>query len=127
MTAVVCDEYGQDSVEAIGRAKAYIGENATKSDVVPVRELAEKVFPNSAIMQSSFVSESVVMNMPENILVEKDFALKQTASYKIVLDGDTTLTIPADYYNDPERFEMHLEKDGTTTITLKGFEKVQSK
>ena len=78
-------------------------------------------------MQSSFVTEAVVHNLPENLLVEKDFALKQTASYKLVADGEITLTIPADWYNDPERTDIRVEKDGTTTITLRGIEKLTSK
>ena len=127
MTMTVCDDYSQDSVEAMNRAKQYIAENATNSDIVDVKKMGEKVFPNSPIMQSSFVTEAVVHNLPENLLVEKDFALKQTASYKLVADGEITLTIPADWYNDPERTDIRVEKDGTTTITLRGIEKLTSK
>lgn len=127
MTLAVADDYSQDGVEAFTRAKKFLADNATGSDLVDTRTLAEKVFPNSIQMQNSFMGEVSYANLPENLVVEQEFARKQTATHKLVCDGEITLTIPAEWYDDPDRVEIRVENDGTTTITLRGIETMTAK
>ena len=42
-------------------------------------------------------------------------------------DGEITITIPAEWYDDPDRVEIRMESDGTTTITLRGIETMTAK
>lgn len=127
MTLTVADEYSQDGVEALARAKHFLAENANKSDIVETRTLAEKTFPDSIQMQSAFMGEVSYANLPENLVLEREFAAKQATTYKLVADGDVTLTLPAEWYEDPERVEIRMEQDGTTTVTIRGIEHLTSK
>lgn len=127
MTLAVADDYSQDAVEALARAKHYLAENAHESDIVETRTLAEKTFPDSIQMQSAFMGEVSYANLPENLVLERGFAQKQTETYKLVADGEITLTIPAEWYDDPERVEIRMEQDGTTTISIRGIEHLTSK
>lgn len=127
MTLAVADDYSQDAVEALARAKHFLAENAHESDIVETRTLAEKTFPDSLQMQNAFMGEVSYANLPENLVLERGFASKQTASYKLVADGEVTLTIPAEWYDDPERVEIRMEQDGTTTISIRGIEHLTSK
>ncbi|MDO4281936.1 MAG: nucleoid-associated protein [Peptococcaceae bacterium] len=127
MALAVADEYSQDGVEVLARAKQFLADNAEQTDIVETKALAEKTFPNSIQMQNSFMGEATYANLPDNLIVEQEFARKQTASYKLVCDGEVTLTLPAEWYEDPTHFEMRMESDGTTTITLRGIEAVTSK
>lgn len=127
MTLAVADEYSQDGVEALARAKHFLAENAMESDIVDTRTLSEKAFPNSVQMQSAFMGEVSYANLPETLVLEREFAAKQATTYKLVADGDVTLTLPADWYEDPERLEIRMEQDGTTTITIRGIEHLTSK
>lgn len=127
MTLNVADEYSQDGVEALARAKRFLSDNADNSDIVETTTLAKKAFPDSIQMQNSFMGEVSYANLPENLVLEQEFAHKQTATYKLVADGDITITIPAEYYQDPDRVDIRMESDGTTTITLRGIETLTSK
>ena len=127
MTLAVADEYSQDGVEALARAKHFLAENALESDIVDTRTLSEKAFPNSVQMQSAFMGEVSYANLPETLVLERVFAAKQATSYKLVADGDVTITLPADWYDDPERLDIRMEQDGTTTITIRGIEHLTSK
>ena len=127
MTLAVADDYSQDGVEAFTRAKKFLADNADNSDLVDTHTLAEKVFPNSIQMQNSFMGEVSYANLPENLVVEQEFARKQTATHKLVCDGEITITIPAEWYDDPDRVEIRMESDGTTTITLRGIETMTAK
>ena len=127
MTLAVADDYSQDPVEALARAKHFLADNARESDIVETRTLAEKTFPDSIQMQSAFMGEVSYANLPENLVLERGFAQKQTETYKLVADGEITLTIPAEWYDDPERVEIRMEQDGTTTISIRGIEHLTSK
>lgn len=127
MTLAVADDYSQDAVEALARAKHFLADNARESDIVDTRALAEKAFPDSIQMQSAFMGEVSYANLPENLVLERGFAQKQTETYKLVADGEITLTIPAEWYDDPERVEIRMEQDGTTTISIRGIETLTSK
>ena len=127
MTLAVADDYSQDGVEALARAKHFLAENACESDIVETRALAEKAFPDSIQMQNAFMGEVSYANLPENLVLEREFAAKQATTYKLVADGDVSLTLPAEWYEDPERVEIRMEQDGTTTITIRGIEHLTSK
>ena len=127
MTLAVADDYSQDGVEALARAKHFLAENAHESDIVETRALAEKAFPDSIQMQNAFMGEVSYANLPENLVLEREFAAKQATTYKLVADGDVSLTLPAEWYEDPERVEIRMEQDGTTTITIRGIEHLTSK
>lgn len=127
MTLAVADDYSQDPVEALARAKHFLADNARESDIVETRTLAEKTFPDSIQMQSAFMGEVSYANLPENLVLERGFAQKQTETYKLVADGEITLTIPAEWYDDPARVEIRMEQDGTTTISIRGIEHLTSK
>lgn len=127
MTLAVADDYSQDGVEALARAKHFLAENAHESDIVETRALAEKAFPDSIRMQNAFMGEVSYANLPENLVLEREFAAKQATTYKLVADGDVSLTLPAEWYEDPERVEIRMEQDGTTTITIRGIEHLTSK
>lgn len=127
MTLAVADDYSQDGVEALARAKHFLAENAHESDIVETRALAEKAFPDSIQMQNAFMGEVSYANLPENLVLEREFAAKQATSYKLVADGDVTISLPAEWYEDPSRVEIRMEQDGTTTIAIRGIEHLTSK
>ncbi len=127
VTLAVADTYSQDPVEAMARAKEYVAKNAEQSDTISTRALAEKAFPNNAQMQSSFMGEVTLRNMSETLGLERDFAIKQTSMHKLETDAGVVLNIPATIYNDKDYVDIHVEGDGTTTITLKNIGQLTSK
>lgn len=127
ITLAVADTYSQDPVEAMARAKDYIAVNAENNDSISTRSLAEKTFPDNAQMQSSYMGEVSFRNMSETLGLERAFAMKQASTYKLTTDTDITVTIPSSIYNDPDYVNIHVEKDGTTTITLKNIGQLNSK
>ena len=122
----VAEEYGANAAVAVGRAKAYVAENADESDEVPFDELASEVFEDDA-PRRRMVEAAAEEALPECARVERDVAKRVTRNHKIRTDTGIEITFPAEYSQNPEFIEFTSAPNGLIQIELKNIGKIENR
>lgn len=127
ITQKVADNFGQDSVMAVSKAKNYLVESTEASDALDPSELGKKVFPNSEAMQEEFRNEVKSAGLPEKVEMDRKVAVKLGKNHKIKTDTGIELTIPIDYFQNKDYIEFINNPDGTLSIEVKNIGKIINK
>ena len=59
------------------------------------------------------------MGYEEEIKLDKDYVKKKLKKVKLKIDNDIDLTIDKEAYNDPSKFEIHHNNDGSINMIIK--------
>lgn len=127
VTKKAAEEVGINSAIAISKVKNYIAENAEISTYISPVELAREVFADSDVMLSKFEENIAVAELPEEIRVDKKFAVRTGKSHKIKTDTGIEITFPADYFQNHDYLEFINNPDGTISIEIKNVGKITNK
>lgn len=123
----VAEEYGQNPVEAVSRAKNYLLENARSADEFVPEKLGKEVFAESMGMQKDFMEKVQKAKLPASAPAEREFVVKSVSSHKIKTDNGIEISIPSDMLNNPEIIAFNHEPDGTISIAIKNINKILNK
>lgn len=122
----VAEEYGANPAVAVGRAKAYVAENADESDEVPFDELASEVFSDEA-PRRRMVEAAAEEELSGIARVERDVAKRAGRNHKIRTDTGIEITFPAEYSQNPEFIEFTSAPNGLIQIELKNIGKIENR
>jgi hypothetical protein len=127
ITKTIAENYGQNSVLAISKAKNYIIENIDTSEDIEPFELGKEVFSSSQLMQDDFIKEVKNAGIPETVRIDKSFAIRTGRNHKIKTDTGIEISIPVDYFQNKEYVEFTNNPDGTLSIELKNIGKITNR
>lgn len=120
----VAENHGVNSAVAISKAKNWIRENAESSDHLAPREFAEKIFGESQLLKREFHSYVEEAKLPETVPIEQEYALKTARYHKMKTDTGIEITVPLDFFQDPNYIEFINQPDGTISIAIKNIGKI---
>lgn len=126
ITAKVADEFGDSSAVAVSKTKNYVYEKAEFSSFSPV-SLSKDVFEESEEMQQAFIREIEKAGLPEEIRIDKQYAVRTGKNHKIKTDTGIEITFPAEYFDNPQFLEFITNPDGTISIALKNIGKITNR
>ncbi len=115
----VAEEYGQNAAQAVSKAKAYLLELSETSEEVCPADIGREVFASHPGMQASYMEQVELASLPKSTSLERDFAVKANRSHKIKTDTGIEITVPSDFFNNPEYIEFISNEDGTISIAIK--------
>ncbi len=122
----VAEEFGVNSAEAIGRAKAYMAANATDDDEVPFDEFVDDVFEDEG-PRRRFEEAAASEHLGEGVRVEKNVASRAGRNHKIVTDTGIVVTFPAEYSKNTELIEFSSTPNGLIKIELKNIGSIENR
>lgn len=122
----VAEEFGVNSAEAIGRAKAYMADNASDDDEVPFDEFADEVFADEG-PRRRFEEAAASEHLGEGVRVEKNVASRAGRNHKIVTDTGIVVTFPAEYSRNTELIEFSSTPNGLIKIELKNIGSIENR
>ena len=122
----VAEEFGVNSAVAMGRAKAYLAENADDSDEVPFDEFVDEVFDDEG-SRRRFEQAAADEQLGDRVHMERDVAKRVSRNHKIVTDTGIVLTFPAEYSHNTELIEFKSAPNGLIQIELKNIGSIENR
>ena len=122
----VAEEFGVNSAVAMGRAKAYLAENADDSDEVPFDEFVDEVFDDEG-PRRRFEQAAADEQLGDRVHMERDVAKRVSRNHKIVTDTGIVLTFPAEYSHNTELIEFKSAPNGLIQIELKNIGSIENR
>ncbi len=123
----IAESHGAISAVAISKAKNYIFENAETSNKISTVDLGKEAFNNSEIMQNEYASQISKAGIPSDVPIEKSFARRSSKSHKIKTDTGIEISVPSDFFNNPNIIEFVNNPNGTISIQIKNIGKIINK
>ena len=122
----VAEEFGVNSAEAIGRAKAYMAANASDDDEVPFDEFVDDVFADEG-PRRRFEEAAASEHLGEGVRLERNVASRAGRNHKIVTDTGIVVTFPAEYSRNTELIEFSSTPNGLIKIELKNIGSIENR
>ena len=122
----VAEEFGVNSAVAMGRAKAYLAENADDSDEVPFDEFVDEVFDDEG-PRRRFEQAAADEQLGDRVHMERDVAKRVSRNHNIVTDTGIVLTFPAEYSHNTELIEFKSAPNGLIQIELKNIGSIENR
>lgn len=123
----VAEGHGVNSAVALSKAKNFLCENAEVSTTLSPTDLCQQIFSDSEEMQDEFLSLVQEEQIPDEIKIEKSFAIKASKSHRIKTDTGIEVIFPAVYFENHEFIEFVNNPNGTISIQLKNIGKIVNK
>lgn len=123
----VAEGHGVNSAVALSKAKNFLCENAEVSTTLSPTDLCQQIFSDSEEMQDEFLSLVQEEQIPDEIKIEKSFAIKASKSHRIKTDTGIEVIFPAEYFENHEFIEFVNNPNGTISIQLKNIGKIVNK
>ena len=123
----VAENNGGNSAEIISRAKTFLMDNAEMSDKLDTEELSRAVFPESQSMADEFVREVRSSGVPQAVNIDREYAARAGRVHKIKTDTGIEISIPSDFFNNPEYVEFINNSNGTISIAIKNVGSIVNK
>ena len=127
IAAEVAEKHGANSAVILSKAKNYLLENAETSTSFSPTELGQEVFAGSQVMQQEFESQIIEAQLPRDVKVEKNLAVKTAKNHKIKTDTGIEITFPAEYFENHDFIEFINNPDGTISIEVKNVGRILNK
>ncbi len=120
----VAEEYGQNAAQAVSRAKAYLMEASETETEIQPEKVGRQVFATHPGMQQSYLEQVALASLPKATPVERDYAVRTNKSHKIKTDTGIEITVPSDFFNNPDYIEFVSNDNGTISINIKNVGKI---
>ena len=127
IAAEVAEKHGANSAAILSKAKNYLLENAETSASFSPTELGQEVFAGSQLMQQEFESQIIETQLPRDVKVGKNLAVKTAKNHKIKTDTGIEITFPAEYFENHDFIEFINNPDGTISIEVKNIGRILNK
>ncbi len=123
----VAEEHGFNPTVAVSRTKTFLIENAELSEKLSPNEMGREIFSESEEMQEAFDRSVTQLNLPKEIKINRNLAVRTGKSQKIKTDTGIEISFPAEYFQNNEYIEIINNPNGTISIELKNIGKIINK
>lgn len=117
------EQHGEIPEAAVSRAKKFIQDNYERSDDLSPKELGEEIFAQQPEIQEAYQSMIEEAVLPEKVEMPKP-AVKRNSRQRMKTDTGIEISVPVEYFNNPDYVEITHHGDGTITIELKNIGKI---
>ena len=90
-----------------------------EEDIINVNEISREMFKDEPENQSSFNIFMESQGVSEDVSIDKSFVEKKLRKVKINIDKGIDICLDDETYNDPDKFEIIKNADGTINIVIK--------
>ena len=101
------------------KVRSTVKKELINKDSVDVEELSQKLFSNDTDKKQGFEGFIKSNGIEEEIKLDKDYVKKKLKKVKLKIDNDIDLTIDKEAYNDPSKFEIQHNNDGSINMVIK--------
>lgn len=122
----VAEDNNLDSIAAAVKTKNYLVEHI-ESDYLNPEDLSKGVFPAAPHLQQQYMEEMKTAGLPAQVKVEKELALRRGKFHRIKTDTGIEITIPIEYFENPDYIEFINHPNGTVSINLKNIAKLMNR
>ncbi|ADL52869.1 nucleoid-associated protein [Clostridium cellulovorans] len=105
-----------DDAEAFRRT---IRRKLQEDDEIKIPNLVEEFFKDSMESKASFSQYMEKAGLQETVALDKEYLEKKLKRARLKIDKDIDIYINQDAYNDPLRFEIKRNGDGTINMVIK--------
>jgi hypothetical protein len=123
----VAEEHGMNPTVAVSRAKAFVTENAQRSETLPVEDVGEAAFADEPVVRERYEQVVRERDIPEAVPVRRAVATRMAKSHRIRTDTGIEITFPSEYAATSEFIEFVNAPDGTVSIELKKIGKIENR
>ncbi len=123
----VAREFGADEAEVSVRMKDYIKEAVSADNDLEPEKAAEVMFVESPSMRDAFREKAAEKQIPEHVEITDDIVKHASSNIRLVTDSGIELSLPAEFYRDPERMSIINNDDGTLSIQLNNIGAITTK
>lgn len=123
---VIANKYAMDEIEIMPKLKNALKESVDEKAIV-LEEVASSVFTANAPAQQDFKEEVKKAGIKENFAVENVRIAKSDKTEKIRTDQGIEISIPVEYMESHEYFEIIHEPSGSISIQLKNITTLERK
>lgn len=120
----VAEEFGQNTAQAVSKAKSYLLEVSETDEALHPAALGAAVFADHPGMQASYREQLALSSLPKIAPIERDYTVKANRVHKIKTDTGIEITVPSDFFNNPDYIEFTSNEDGTISIAIKHVGKI---
>lgn len=124
MAGQIAENYGYSSTEAVAKVKSYLAETAETDSKLETAALVKEVFSDSEVLQQELQKGLEEAKLPEQIPVDKNYALRMSKSMKIKTDTGIEIIVPAECLENNDYIEFVSNPDGKISISIKNIGKI---
>ncbi len=127
----VAEEYGLTPAIEVGRAKAYVAEQADEAEAIEPREVGKKLFADRPEVQERYEKkmqeQAAKVAIPEEVPVRPSVAHRIAKNHRIRTDTGIEITFPSEYSSNDQYIEFTTLPDGHISITIKGVGSIENR
>ena len=124
MAGQIAENYGYSSTEAVAKVKSYLAETAETDSKLETAALVKEVFSDSEVLQQELQKGLEEAKLPEQVPVDKNYALRMSKSMKIKTDTGIEIIVPAECLENNDYIEFVSNPDGKISISIKNIGKI---
>lgn len=124
MAGKIAENYGYSSIDAVAKVKNYLAETAENGSKLETETLVKEVFADSEVLQQEMQKELTAAQLPEQVPVDKSYALRASKSMKIKTDTGIEIIVPAECLENNDYIEFVNNPDGKISIAIKNIGKI---
>ena len=88
-------------------------------DVINVDDFSRELFDNQPALSANYAEYIKSKTTEDNVVVDKVYAESHLKNVKLKLDNTINLSLDTEIYNNPTKFEIVSNEDGTVNIVIK--------
>jgi hypothetical protein len=101
------------------KIRSTIKSKLKEEDTINVQELSHELFKEEPQAKESFNQFVSAQGLDEEIAVDKQWVEKKLKRVRLKIDKDIDLYLTEEAYNDPQRFEIQRNGDGSINLVVK--------
>ena len=107
-----------DDAERAESIRNAVRSKVKNNEIINIDNLADEIFKEEDGAKENF-NFFMQSNLDDEFAIDKEYAAKKLKRVRLKIDNDIDLYISADTYNDPSKFEVKRNGDGTINLVVK--------
>ncbi len=117
------EEHEEHTAVILSKAKTFIRRSAEESASFEPEELADEIFEEHPVMKQIFTNRLKEADLPKKVEMPEP-AAKKMSKHRIRTDTGIEISLPAEYFSDPDYINFISLPNGKITIELKNIGKI---
>jgi len=120
----VAEEHDENPSLLLSQTKNFIMQSTEESSSFELADLSREIFEDKPEMKEVFRERAASIELPERVDIGLQDAKKMSARQKIRTDNGIEISVPVEFFSDPDYVRFINNPDGTITIELRHIGKI---
>lgn len=120
----VAEEHDENPALLLSQTKNFIMQRTEESSSFALEDLSREIFEDKPEIKEVFRERVASVELPERVDLGPQDAKKMSARQKIRTDTGIEISVPVEYFSDPDYVKFINNPDGTITIELRHVGKI---